>query len=130
MHAVVHLVQKPIKFSLQARVGPTSVLTIVYDHRRFLTLLVLNMTRRQFTEAMETIAIAKFKATYLAVLERVRKTGRPILSTKRGIPITQVYPPPAPELDEQSAFGCMAGTAKELKDIVVPLSEDEWEVMR
>ena len=79
---------------------------------------------------METIAIAKFKATCLAVLERVRKTGQPILITKRGIPIAQVYPPPVPAPDEQSAFGCMAGTAEELEDIVAPLTEDEWEVLR
>lgn len=79
---------------------------------------------------METIAIAKFKATCLAVLERVRKTGQPILITKRGTPIAQVYPPPPPEPGKESAFGCMADTAKELEDIVAPLTEDEWEVLR
>lgn len=79
---------------------------------------------------METIAIAKFKATCLAILERVRKTGQPILITKRGIPVAQVNPPPAPEPGERSAFGCMVGTAEELEDIVAPLTEDEWEVLR
>ncbi|ETW94984.1 MAG: hypothetical protein ETSY1_32515 [Candidatus Entotheonella factor] len=79
---------------------------------------------------METIAIAKFKATCLAVLEQVRKTGQPILITKRGTPVAQVLPPPPPEPSEQSAFGCMAGTAEELEDILAPLPEDEWDVLR
>lgn len=79
---------------------------------------------------METIAIAKFKATCLAVLEQVRKTGKPILITKRGTPIAQVLPPPLPEPGEESAFGCMAGTAKEVEDILAPLPEEDWDVLR
>lgn len=79
---------------------------------------------------METIAIAKFKATCLAVLEQVRKTGEPILITKRGTPIAQVLPPPLPEPSEESAFGCMAGTAEAIEDILAPLPEDEWDVLR
>ena len=78
---------------------------------------------------METIAIAKFKATCLAVLEQVRKTGQPILITKRGIPIAQVLPPPLPQPSEQSAFGCMAGTAEEMEDILTPLPADAWDVL-
>ncbi len=35
---------------------------------------------------MEEIAISKFKATCLAVLERVRKTGQPVLVTRFGQP--------------------------------------------
>ena len=33
---------------------------------------------------MEKIAISKFKATCLAVLEKVRKTGQPVLVTRFG----------------------------------------------
>jgi hypothetical protein len=33
---------------------------------------------------MEEIAISKFKATCLAVLEKVRKTGKPVLVTRFG----------------------------------------------
>lgn len=36
---------------------------------------------------METIAISAFKATCLAVLERVRKTRKPILVTRFGEPV-------------------------------------------
>ena len=69
---------------------------------------------------MEEIAISKFKATCLALLERVRRTGEPILVTKRGKPIAQVLPPP-PEKPKHSGYGAMKGTARELGDIVSPL---------
>ena len=77
---------------------------------------------------METIAISKFKATCLALLDRVQKTGEPLLITKRGKPIAQVTPPPPPEPPKESRFGCMAGTAEILGDIVEPLGEEDWEV--
>lgn len=78
---------------------------------------------------METISISQFKATCLAALERVRRTGRPLLVTKRGTPIAQVLPPPVIE-PQASAFGSMRGTAEEIDDIVQPLSEQDWEALR
>lgn len=78
---------------------------------------------------MDSLPISRFKATCLAALERVRKTGRPLLVTKRGVPIAQVVPPPPPKAAE-SAFGAMRGTAEELGDIVEPLPEEEWEALR
>jgi antitoxin (DNA-binding transcriptional repressor) of toxin-antitoxin stability system len=41
---------------------------------------------------MKEIAIFKFKATCLAVLERVRKTGDPVPVTRFGHPIAQIKP--------------------------------------
>lgn len=78
----------------------------------------------------ERIAISTFKATCLAVLERVRRTGQPVLVTRRGVPVAQVVPPPQREVDSESAFGCMAGTAAELEDLVEPLPPEDWEVLR
>ena len=46
---------------------------------------------------MEEIAISKFKATCLAVLEKVRKTGKPILVTRFGQPVAEVVPPATPK---------------------------------
>ena len=45
---------------------------------------------------MEEIAVSKFKATCLAVLQRVHKTRKPILITRFGKPIAEVVPPPPP----------------------------------
>jgi prevent-host-death family protein len=79
---------------------------------------------------MESIAISEFKATCLAVLERVRRTGQPIVVTKRGEPIAQVCPP-APPVAAGAWIGSMAGSAKLLGDIVSPaVDPDEWEANR
>ena len=75
---------------------------------------------------METIAISRFKATCLALIERVRKTGQPLLVTRRGVPVAQVLPPPPPEPPKSSRFGCMRGTAEQLGDIVSPLPDEDW----
>jgi prevent-host-death family protein len=47
---------------------------------------------------MEEIAISKFKATCLAVLERVRRTGKPIRVTRFGQVVAAVVPPEAQSL--------------------------------
>ena len=81
-------------------------------------------------DPLEEIAISKFKATCLAVLERVRKTGKPVLVTRFGEPVAQVVPPPVP-VRPANWIGSFAGTAKIVGDIVSPATdEDDWEVLR
>ncbi|HEX9823439.1 MAG TPA: type II toxin-antitoxin system prevent-host-death family antitoxin [Actinomycetota bacterium] len=77
------------------------------------------------------MAISKFKATCLAALERVRRTGRPLIVTRRGEPVAQVLPPPPPEPARESGYGSMAGTIEFLGDIVGPIADPgEWEALR
>jgi prevent-host-death family protein len=79
---------------------------------------------------MEEIAISKFKATCLAVLERVRKTGTPILVTRFGKPVAEVAPA-KPREKNKNWVGSLAGTGQILGDIVSPASEeDDWEALR
>jgi prevent-host-death family protein len=74
---------------------------------------------------MEEIAISKFKATCLAVLERVRKTGEPILVTRFGHPVAEITPAGAAK---KIRLGGGAGTAVILGDIVGPIGDiSEWE---
>jgi prevent-host-death family protein len=80
--------------------------------------------------SMDTMPAGKFKATCLAILDRVKNTGESVLITKRGKPVAQLVPAPRPELPKKSTFGCMAGTAQILGDIVEPLGEDDWEVFQ
>jgi prevent-host-death family protein len=76
---------------------------------------------------MEEIAISKFKATCLAVLERVRKTGQPILVTRFGKPIAEIKPPTEAKL-EPRRLGTLASTIEIHGDIVGPISDiSEWE---
>ena len=79
---------------------------------------------------METIAVSKFKATCLAVLQRVKKTGRPILVTRFGQPIAEVVPPRPPTPDHEW-LGCMRGRAEITGDVVGPVVPAEgWKVHR
>ena len=77
---------------------------------------------------METIAVSKFKATCLAVLQRVKKTGRPILVTRFGQPIAEVVPPRPPAPGDEW-LGCMRGRAEITGDVVGPAIETQtWKV--
>ncbi len=77
---------------------------------------------------METIAISKFKATCLAVLEQVRRTGQPIRITRRGEPVADVVPPGPPERRE-GWLGAMSDRTRIRGDILVPSSElAAWDV--
>jgi prevent-host-death family protein len=79
---------------------------------------------------VQEIAISKFKATCLAVLERVRRTRRPIRVTKFGDPVAEVVPP-SPNPKKKRRLGSMAGTGRIVGDIVSPSSDEkDWEVLR
>ena len=96
------------------------MLTMVSDHGRF----------RPMSAPKETISISRFKATCLAVLERVRQTGRPIVVTKYGEPIAEVVPP-SPEPRDGDWLGALRGSVRYLGEIVSPASDpEEWEALR
>jgi prevent-host-death family protein len=79
---------------------------------------------------MEEIAISKFKATCLAVIEKVRKSGKPILVTRFGEPMAEVVPAPKRSKTKEWV-GSLAATGKIHGDIVSPASdEDDWEALR
>jgi prevent-host-death family protein len=76
---------------------------------------------------MREIAISKFKATCLAVLERVRRTRQPIRVTKFGDPVAEVVPP-SPNPKKKPWLGSMAGTGKIVGNIVSPASDEkDWD---
>ncbi len=70
---------------------------------------------------MEQMPISKFKATCLATLERVRRTGRPLRVTRFGKPIADIVPPAAPA-STANWLGAMRGTAQIKGDIRVASS--------
>ena len=77
----------------------------------------------------ESMSISEFKATCLAVLERVRRTGRPLLITRRGEPIAEVYPP-SRAATKRGWLGAMRGSAVIAGDLVSPAGEPgEWEAL-
>jgi antitoxin (DNA-binding transcriptional repressor) of toxin-antitoxin stability system len=78
---------------------------------------------------MEEIAISKFKATCLAVLERVRKTGQPIRVTRFGQAVAEINPPGGAKRTIRMGGGI--GSMEILGDIVGPTGdESDWEATR
>ena len=75
---------------------------------------------------MEEIQISKFKATCLSVLERVGRTGQPVLITRFGKPVAEVVPPPKPPADEW--LGAMRSQGTILGDLIEPVAAlEDWE---
>ena len=78
----------------------------------------------------EVVTISKFKATCLALLDKVKRTGQPILVTRRGEPIALVSPPPEPEKPD-SWLGMFQSKGKIVGDIISPiLDQTVWEVLK
>ena len=77
----------------------------------------------------EVVTISKFKATCLAILGNVKKTGRSILVTRRGEPVALITPPPKPKQPE-SWVGMFKFEGKIVGDIISPIiNENQWEVL-
>ena len=80
-------------------------------------------------EHLETVSISEFKAKCLALLDRVKRTGHPLLVTRRGEPIAEVVRPSLPH--PAKWVGSAVSTGRILGDIVAPASEaHEWDVLR
>jgi antitoxin (DNA-binding transcriptional repressor) of toxin-antitoxin stability system len=81
-------------------------------------------------DAIESMAVSKFKATCLSVLQRVKCTGRPVMVTRFGEPVAEIVPP-RPAERERRWLGALAGRGRIVGDVVGPVvGDDEWEAAR
>jgi prevent-host-death family protein len=71
---------------------------------------------------MKQIAAGLFKARCLSIMDRVQKTGEPVLITKRGKPVARLLPATS---EHEDVFGYMAGKVKIVGDIVGPITPPE-----
>ncbi|HKZ00285.1 MAG TPA: type II toxin-antitoxin system prevent-host-death family antitoxin [Rhabdochlamydiaceae bacterium] len=71
----------------------------------------------------EEMKAGQFKAQCLKVMEKVRKTRRKIIITKRNVPVAKLVPI---EEKEVRAFGKLKGTIHVKGDIIGPVDE-EWD---
>ena len=79
---------------------------------------------------MDTVNISTFKATCLARLDKVKRTGRSLLVTRKGEPIAEIRPP-SPSTPRAGWLGSLSGTGRILGDVVSPAaSADDWEALR
>ena len=76
------------------------------------------------------ISVSRFKATCLEVLERVRRTGRSVVITKRGAPLAEVVPPSTATIGKEW-LGSLRGSATITGDIVAPAAAaEDWDALR
>jgi prevent-host-death family protein len=74
---------------------------------------------------MKQIPAGQFKAQCLAIMDRVSKSGEPVIVTKHGKPVVKLVPA---KRQEDDIFNYMAGKVKIVGDIVGPITPPEdWE---
>jgi len=69
----------------------------------------------------ESVPAGEFKARCLSLLDKVARTRRPLIVTKRGKPVAKVVP------TETHKHGKLLGSVKFHGNIVDPIW-DEWEI--
>jgi prevent-host-death family protein len=79
---------------------------------------------------MEAMPISKFKARCLAVMDAVRRTGRPVRVTRYGRPVADVVPASS-AVAAPRALGFLKDQTAVRGDIVSPVvGPGEWEALR
>lgn len=74
--------------------------------------------------------MSKFKATCLAALDRVRRTGRPLRVTRFGKPLADVFPPQDVKAPP-NWLGAMRGRGRLVDDLIAPAEPaDAWDQPR
>lgn len=71
----------------------------------------------------ERMKASQFKAECLRVMDRVQKTRRRIVITKRNIPIAQLVPI---DPKEEKFWGKLKGTIHYIEDLLPPI-EETWD---
>lgn len=78
---------------------------------------------------MERIPLSKLREATHHILERVRRTGNPVIVTYRGEPIAQILPPP-PE-KPGAWLGAFRNSGRIVGDIVEPATDETaWEILQ
>ncbi len=70
----------------------------------------------------EKMQAAKFKSECLKVMERVKKTRRKIVITKRNVPIAKLVPI---DVEDEQIFGRLKGTVH-FRDNIIDSIEENW----
>ena len=78
---------------------------------------------------MITIPVSQFKSTCLKLFKKIRDDGKSVLITNNGVPLALVTPPPKPRM-QSNGFGSMKSSTIVNGDIVSPVAESDWEVLK
>jgi prevent-host-death family protein len=78
-----------------------------------------------------TVNATDFKAKCLALIEEMNRTKVPIVVTKRGKPVAEMYPARSEAEATKSFFGSMKGTVLRYDDPFAPaIDPGEWDAMK
>lgn len=72
------------------------------------------------------IPIRRFKTHAAQLLNRVARTGRPMVITGRGKPLARIVPADS----DKPICGLLAHTVVKMGDVVSPVCADDWEAAR
>lgn len=79
---------------------------------------------------MDAMTISKFKAQCLSVMDRVRRTGRPVRVTRYGRPIADVVPS-APVTRDVRTLGFLKDTTTITGDLIAPVAAtSDWNALK
>jgi len=79
---------------------------------------------------MDAMTISKFKAQCLSVMDRVRRTGRPVRVTRYGRPIVDVVPS-APVTRDVRTLGFLKDTTTITGDLIAPVvAARDWNALK
>ena len=74
-----------------------------------------------------TIKASEFKAKCLKLMDEISESGEALTVTKNGRPVVEVRPAVR---KRKSLWGLHAGKGRTLGDIINPVLEDDWEMLR
>jgi len=78
---------------------------------------------------MDAMPISKFKAQCLSVMDRVRRTGRPVRVTRYGRPVADVVPA-APVAREKRVLGFLMDATTITGDLIAPVADvRDWNAL-
>ena len=89
--------------------------------------IVIDYGHLWYNQSMITVSVSEFKAKCLAIIERVRLTGEPILITKNGKPAVTIE---SFSKKQHAKFGYARGEFQITGDILEPLSDQGWEALQ
>lgn len=72
---------------------------------------------------MTTVTATDFKAHCLRLMDRVHRTGKPLLITKRGRVVAQLSPPP--ETPGERPWLELRGSVRRMSDVLSPVVRPE-----
>jgi prevent-host-death family protein len=83
---------------------------------------------------LRQMAAAEFKAKCLAVMDEVKATGKPLVVTKRGEPVIEIFPARSDNQKKGSFIGRLEGIMKingDPDDFVKPIFPlEDWDMLK